>query len=108
MNFYYETILKENKLSVDIYLPSGVWYDYYTKAAIHSNGQNLTLQAPIDVIPILIRGGGILPQQKPNLTTTYSRKNNVDLICAPDEKGYATGKLFWDDGDSLSMDYEIY
>lgn len=94
--------MKENKLSVEIYLPWGAWYHYHSKQPIISTGQNITLPAPINVIPILIRGGGIIPQQKPNRTTVYSRQSKIDILCAPDTRGYASGTLFWDDGDSLS------
>lgn len=95
--------LKENQISTEVYLPFGTWYDYYSKAIISSIGENFTLPAPLDTIPILVRGGSIVPQQKPNRTTVYSRKSKIDLLCAPDDKGFATGKLYWDDGDSLSM-----
>lgn len=100
--YYCDIIFKENKLSVDIYLPTGIWYDYYTKSIINSNGENITLAAPLEVIPILLRGGSIIPQQKPNGTTVYSRESHLELLCVPDEKGYATGRMYWDDGDSLS------
>ncbi|KAK9732122.1 Glycosyl hydrolases family 31 [Popillia japonica] len=95
-------VLEENKVSVDIYLPTGIWYDYYTKIAIPSIGQNVTLPAPIDQIPVLIRGGSIIPQAQPNRTTVYSRQSKLELLCAPDKNGYASGMLFWDDGDSLN------
>jgi len=49
----------------------------------------------------LIRGGSILPTQKPGVTTTESRKNDFELIVALDETGNAKGELYWDDGDSL-------
>jgi len=49
----------------------------------------------------LIRGGSILPTQKPGVTTTESRKNDFELIVALDEAGNAKGELYWDDGDSL-------
>lgn len=70
---------------------------------ISSQGQNYTFHAPVDTIPIFIRGGFILPAQVPGKTTTESRKNNFELLIALDENGQAAGELFWDDGDSIGL-----
>jgi len=53
----------------------------------------------------LIRGGSILPAQKPGVTTTESRKNDFELIVALNEAGNANGELYWDDGDSLGKTF---
>uniref|UniRef100_H0YZ95 alpha-glucosidase n=1 Tax=Taeniopygia guttata TaxID=59729 RepID=H0YZ95_TAEGU len=60
-----------------------------------------TVSAPLNKIPLYIRGGYILPQQAPATTTTESRLNPFGLIIALDEEGQASGSLFWDDGDSI-------
>lgn len=51
-------------------------------------------------MPILIRGGVVIPAQKEALTTTDSRKNNFVLFVALDMLEAASGELYWDDGDS--------
>lgn len=51
----------------------------------------------------MIRGGSILPAQKPADTTTASRKNNFELLITLDNVKKAKGELYWDDGDSLGM-----
>ncbi|XP_029161995.1 lysosomal alpha-glucosidase-like [Nylanderia fulva] len=94
-------VLEENKTNVAVYIPRGLWYDYYSLHFFFSIGKHYTLSAPIDKIPLLIRGGSILPAQKPGVTTTESRKNNFELIVALSEAGNATGELYWDDGDSI-------
>lgn len=57
-------------MDVDIYLPNDLWYDYYSKKCIQSNGSIFTVEAPSDTIPLKIRGGYILPIQDPATTTT--------------------------------------
>jgi len=57
-------------VDVDIYLPNGIWYDYYSKKCTQSNGSIFTVEAPNDTIPLKIRGGYILPTQDPATTTT--------------------------------------
>ncbi|XP_033209375.1 lysosomal alpha-glucosidase-like isoform X2 [Belonocnema kinseyi] len=86
---------------VQAYIPRGKWYNFHTKEPIISCGKNMTLTAPIDTIPLLIRGGFILPMQKADLTTTASRKNHFELLIALNEENRAEGELYWDDGDSL-------
>ncbi|KAL0117978.1 hypothetical protein PUN28_008981 [Cardiocondyla obscurior] len=99
--FMINPVLEENETERAIYVPRGLWYDYYTLKSFFSIGKHFTLPAPIDKIPLLIRGGSILPGQKPGATTTESRKNDFELIVALDEAGNAYGELYWDDGDSL-------
>ncbi|XP_057328006.1 lysosomal alpha-glucosidase-like [Microplitis mediator] len=100
-SFLIVPVLDEAKEEVDPYLPKGIWYDFYSKSMITSKGQNFTFHAPVNTIPIFIRGGSILPAQVPGKTTTESRKNNFELLIALDENGQAAGELFWDDGDSI-------
>lgn len=93
----------QNKTNIAVYIPRGLWYNYYSLLFFFSIGKHYTLPAPIDKIPLLIRGGSILPAQKPSATTTESRKNYFELIVALNEAGNAEGELYWDDGDSIGM-----
>uniref|UniRef100_A0A8C2JQI4 alpha-glucosidase n=1 Tax=Cyprinus carpio TaxID=7962 RepID=A0A8C2JQI4_CYPCA len=65
----------------------------YRKATIN-------MHLPADKIGLHLRGGGILPVQRPDITTTYSRLHPMGLIVALDDNKAASGELFWDDGDS--------
>ena len=94
-------VLEEHKTEVSAYLPHGVWYNFYTKESVFALGKYYTMNAPLDTIPLMIRGGSILPVQKPADTTTSSRKNNFELLITLDHVKKAKGELYWDDGDSL-------
>ena len=59
------------------------------------------LDAPLDKINLHVRGGHILPWQQPSTTTYMSRQNPMGLLVALDDMDLASGKLFWDDGESL-------
>uniref|UniRef100_A0A1B6D5E9 P-type domain-containing protein n=1 Tax=Clastoptera arizonana TaxID=38151 RepID=A0A1B6D5E9_9HEMI len=96
-------VLKDQDTYVSAYLPSDRWYDFYSFRPINSNGSFYSLSAPLDTIPLLLRGGQIIPTQEPNVTTTLSRKNKMGLLVSLDNKGNAAGELFWDDGDSLDV-----
>lgn len=101
-------VCRQNEVNVTAYLPRGVWYDFYTKKSLLGGpGKWSTLDAPLDTIPLMIRGGSVLPGQKPAVTTTDSRKNGFNLLIALDQKGTAQGELYWDDGDSLGTEHVI-
>ncbi|XP_057662919.1 lysosomal alpha-glucosidase-like [Diorhabda carinulata] len=95
-------VLQDSDVTVTAYIPKGTWYDFYNLEGSYSKGEKFTLDAPLDTIPLLIRGGCIVPLQAPKNTTTESRKSKIELLVASDEKKYAIGDLYWDDGDSLN------
>ncbi|XP_047450351.1 sucrase-isomaltase, intestinal [Mugil cephalus] len=86
---------------VNGYIPNARWYDYHTAKALGVRGQMLNMPTPLDHINLHIRGGYILPWQKPENTTVYSRKNPLGLIVALSDSGTAEGSLFWDDGEGI-------
>uniref|UniRef100_A0A9J8BUL3 alpha-glucosidase n=1 Tax=Cyprinus carpio carpio TaxID=630221 RepID=A0A9J8BUL3_CYPCA len=63
----------------------------------------INMHLPADKIGLHLRGGGILPVQRPDITTTYSRLHPMGLIVALDDNKAASGELFWDDGDSRGI-----
>lgn len=91
-------VMKPNERIVTAYLPDARWYDYYTEEDIGFRGQLQNLSAPLDHINLHIRGGYILPWQRPANTTAYSRKNAMGLTVALDDALFAEGRLYWDDG----------
>ncbi|KAK3891879.1 hypothetical protein Pcinc_004239 [Petrolisthes cinctipes] len=94
-------VLQEHATTVQAYLPHGLWYDWYEGYMVEGLGDFRTLDAPRNKIPLLVRGGSIIPTQLPANTTTQSRKLGRGLVVAPDARGRAAGELYWDDGDSL-------
>lgn len=114
-------VLEPGKSEVTGYFPRGMWYNLQMvpvetlgslpspssassfRSAVHSKGQWLTLEAPLDTINVHLRAGYIIPLQGPSLTTTESRKQPMALVVALAADGEASGELFWDDGESLSV-----
>jgi alpha-glucosidase (family GH31 glycosyl hydrolase) len=47
-----------------VYLPEGRWVNYWSGETFHGPA-NLRVTAPLDVLPIFVRGGAILPQVPP-------------------------------------------
>ena len=94
-------VIYEGHLNKSVYLPNTErWYDYYTGEEQTKLGQ-ITVPAPLEFIPLYLRGGAIIPHQKSAMNTVASRKNPMYLIAALDEQQTARGQLFWDDGESV-------
>uniref|UniRef100_A0A8C0F366 alpha-glucosidase n=1 Tax=Bubo bubo TaxID=30461 RepID=A0A8C0F366_BUBBB len=96
-------VMQQNALTVNAYLPNARWYDYYTDEDIGFRGQFKVLPAPLEHINLHIRGGYILPWQRPANTTFYSRKNPMGLTVALTDSLFAEGQLYWDDGVRIGM-----
>ncbi|MBL8165881.1 MAG: DUF5110 domain-containing protein, partial [Anaerolineae bacterium] len=41
-------------------LPAGIWYDYWTNE-VHEGGQTITVPAPLERLPLFVRGGAVIP-----------------------------------------------
>lgn len=99
-------VLDQGATTVDGVFPGvaagEIWYDWYTQSAVAAQaGVNTTIDAPLGHIPVYVRGGSVLPQQEPKLTTSESRNSAWSLLCALDAEGAATGMVYVDDGESL-------
>jgi alpha-D-xyloside xylohydrolase len=59
--FLVAPITGQGATSREVYLPAGPdWYNYWTNERL-KGGQTITVQAPIDTIPLFVRAGSILP-----------------------------------------------
>lgn len=97
-------VLEKGSRSVEAVFPSTArWYDWHDMTLVKGNDSNepIIVDAPLDRIPIYIKGGSILALQEPKLTTWESRRSPWELIIALDEAGYAEGELYMDDGVSV-------
>ncbi|HWW73312.1 MAG TPA: TIM-barrel domain-containing protein, partial [Duganella sp.] len=45
---------------LDVYLPPGTWFDFWTGEA-HAGGRSITVDAPIERMPVHVRAGSVLP-----------------------------------------------
>ncbi|RXN38235.1 maltase- intestinal-like protein [Labeo rohita] len=83
------------------YVPNARWYDYHTGEVVGVRGQFVDMDTPLSKINLHVRGGHILPWQKPETNTQFSRRNPLGLLVALDDAGSAHGSLFWDDGEGI-------
>eukprot|EP00833_Pecoramyces_ruminatium_P002368 jgi/Orpsp1_1/1176400/evm.model.c7180000057461.1 len=97
-------VIEQGKTSVNGYFPEGVWYNWYDHSDVITGPTNKNLNAPIEHIPVHIRGGQIITTQGPSLTVYENRNKPFELLVALDAQGSATGRLYLDDGISYNVD----
>jgi alpha-glucosidase/alpha-D-xyloside xylohydrolase len=99
--FLVAPVTEQGAISRKVYLPAGCdWYNYWTNARIHG-GQSITVDAPIDTIPLFVRAGSIVPLGTPVLSTQQPQGlKEIRIYPGAD----ATFELYQDDG--ISYHYE--
>jgi len=94
--------------SVEIWIPDDeVYYDYFTYDIIPTaKGKKVTLDAPLDKIPLLMQGGHIFARRdRPRRSSQLMKWDDYTLVVSVSKDGKsAEGDLYVDDGDSY--DYE--
>lgn len=113
-------VVNEDATSATAYLPKADWYDFYTGELLHDGAQPGTwkkMDSPLfndpapPGAPVLMRGGHVLPQQAPALSTkaqygsgyayTVALRRPVASSCIAPGCLVAAGRLLADDGISL-------
>jgi alpha-glucosidase len=82
-----------------VYLPRGLWYDFWTNKKYEGRTM-ITAAAPLETVPMFVRAGAIIPTG-PELN--YVGQKPVDPITFfiyPDTDGFAATTLYEDDGIS--------
>jgi alpha-glucosidase (family GH31 glycosyl hydrolase) len=90
-------VTREGATSWPVYLPAGRWHDFWTGARYEGPG-GVTLPAPLDRLPLLVRGGAIVPMGPVMQYTGERPVDEVTLIVYPD--GTSRFELYEDDGRS--------
>jgi alpha-glucosidase (family GH31 glycosyl hydrolase) len=80
-----------------IYLPAGKWTDYWTGEQHQGPVRLHDYPAPLDRLPLFVRGGSIIPMwPEGTLSWTTRDPGQLDLDIYPD--GHSTFTLYEDDG----------
>lgn len=115
---YYERgskAIEGSSKSRKVYLPKGEdWYDFWTNK-YYEGGQTITAEAPLDIIPIYVKSGSILPMTEfmnyvdeipdasieirvyPGKDTEFKLYEDEGNSYRYEEGEYAVTKLFWSD-----------
>lgn len=78
-----------------LYLPRGVWIDYWTKTRHHSQGEWIEREVDLRTMPIYVKAGSIIPYGEENTAT----HNTIGPISKLEAYSGAGGTLRYDDGE---------
>jgi len=92
-------IVKPDVTTRLVYLPKGVWYDYWTGAKL-TGGTMIRADAPLETVPMYVRGGSMIPTGPDMNYIGEKPANPITFTVYPDEKGAASTSLYEDDGTS--------
>ncbi|KAK6347129.1 hypothetical protein TWF696_007208 [Orbilia brochopaga] len=98
-------VVSEGVETVDIHLGDNeVYYDYWTYKIYQGKGLK-NYPAPLDQMPVLMRGGHIIPRRDRHRRSSGLMKYDpFTLVVVLNDKGNAEGHLYHDDGESF--DYQ--
>jgi alpha-glucosidase (family GH31 glycosyl hydrolase) len=74
-------VIEPGAVTRKLYLPHGDWVNYWTGDHL-TGGADVTVPAPLDQIPILVRAGAILPFKPENQTATLNW-SDPNLLAGP-------------------------
>jgi len=87
---------------LEIVVPPGVWYDYWTGARIVADPSKITtrsVKVALGELPVFVRGGAIVPHQPLVQSTSQTPKGPLELRVYPGPDCH--GSLYLDDGTSF-------
>jgi alpha-glucosidase (family GH31 glycosyl hydrolase) len=99
--FLVAPVTEQGATSREVYLPAGTnWYNYWTNERV-KGGQTITVQAPIDTIPLFVRAGSIIPLGAP-VESTHQAQAIEQVRVYPGADANFT--LFSDDGKTYAYE----
>ena len=92
--------------TADVYLPDKTdWVDFFT-GTYYKGGQTVTVDAPIDQIPIFVKAGSLIWMTEPADCTAQQDEHTLKLFIYPGAD--CTAFYYQDDGDNYSYESGNY
>jgi len=90
----------------EVYLPKGTdWYDFWT-GEVYTGGQTLNKETPIDIIPLYVKAGSILPIGPKVQYATERSWDNLEIRVYAGADGEFT--LYEDENDNYNYEKGAY
>lgn len=92
--------------SEDVYLPKGTkWFDFWTGQE-HNGGQTIAKESPVDIIPLYVKAGSIIPIGPKVQYATQKKWDNLEIRVYPGADGKFI--LYEDENDNYDYEKGIY
>jgi alpha-glucosidase (family GH31 glycosyl hydrolase) len=113
-SLYAAPVVHRGETSRQAWLPPGTWFDWWTMTPI-AGGATVTRDAPLDLLPLWMRSGGIVPMldaavetlapdASPDVVSAADRAGILDVRAAIDSKT-GVGEARMVDGTTFYMEY---
>ena len=94
--------VKRAAAPVEVYLPKGnKWYDFWSNS-LHEGGQDIQFICPIDIMPVFIKAGTILPFGPDVQYSSEKSWDELEIRIYPGADGTFT--LYEDEGDNYNYE----
>jgi alpha-glucosidase (family GH31 glycosyl hydrolase) len=103
-SFLVAPIVGDGQRSKNVYLPEGLWVDYWTDS-FHEGGTTVTVDAPLDRLPLFVRSGAIIPMQRVMDYVGAEPLDTLLLDVFPAYSALADTFYLYED-DDVSLDYQ--
>lgn len=102
-------VLKKGERVKRVYLPDGEWIDFNDKKTVYLGGQTIAYRAPLNVIPLFVKKGSIVPMM-PVMQYIHEKKDYPLYVhIFPNyEDESASFSLYEDEGTNLDYLKDIY
>lgn len=94
-------VTTKGAITRSVYLPKGTWFNYWTGQKYEGKAYHHVV-APLDTLPIFVKGGSIIPMQPEMRYSGEKPVNVITLAIYP--YGKSTYSLYED--DNLSLNYQ--
>ena len=95
-----------NFKSQQVYLPvNHIWFDFWTGNQLNG-GQSVKREAPIDILPLYVKAGSIVPMGPFQQYTSEKSLKNIELRIYPGANGTFT--IYEDENDNYNYEKHIY
>ena len=102
-------VVEKGALTKDVYLPEGEWVNFNDGKTTYKGGQWITVDAPLNVIPLFVKKGSIIPTM-PVMQYIHEKSSypvSLEIFPAALNKE-AAFTLYEDDGESRDYERNIY
>lgn len=106
-NLLVAPVLEQGATKRMVYLPEGVWYDYWTGEKYEGN-QYILRDAPLDVCPMFVKEGSVIPTYEVMQYVGEKPYNKLTLLVTPKAGTYTH---FQDNGEDYAYQegqYNLY
>jgi len=92
--------------STEVYLPAGTsWFDFWTEEQV-AGGKTLLKETPLDIIPLYVKAGSILPLGPQVQYAEEKKWDNLEIRVYPGNDGQFV--LYEDENDNYNYEKGIY